>query len=51
MTVRSCEFLKWAGKDFDPVRFDRFAANAALERTAWDRWLGPNSPDSPGGFI
>jgi hypothetical protein len=29
-------FLAWAGQDFDPERFDRPAANAALTRTA--RW-------------
>ncbi len=31
-------FLKWAGTDFDPGRFDRRAANAALLRMAWNRW-------------
>lgn len=31
-------FLEWAGKDFDPDRFDRRAANAALLRMAWNRW-------------
>ena len=31
-------FLQWAGKDFDPGRFDRYAANAALLRMAWNRW-------------
>lgn len=34
--VRS--FLQWAGEDFDPGRFDRHAANAALLRMAWNRW-------------
>jgi hypothetical protein len=34
--VRS--FLRWAGEDFDPTRFDRHAANAALLRMAWNRW-------------
>lgn len=34
--VRS--FLRWAGEDFDPTRFDRRAANAALLRMAWNRW-------------
>lgn len=33
------EFLEWAGEDFDPARFDRHAANAALERMAWNRWM------------
>jgi hypothetical protein len=32
------EFLEWAGEDFDPDRFDRRAANAALLRMAWNRW-------------
>ena len=31
-------FLQWAGTDFDPDRFDRRAANAALLRMAWNRW-------------
>jgi len=31
-------FLEWAGKDFNPDRFDRHAANAALLRMAWNRW-------------
>ena len=31
-------FLQWAGEDFDPGRFDRHAANAALLRMAWNRW-------------
>ena len=31
-------FLEWAGTDFDPGRFDRRAANAALLRMAWNRW-------------
>ena len=31
-------FLEWAGQDFDPERFDRHAANAALLRMAWNRW-------------
>lgn len=32
------EFLEWAGEDFQPDRFDRHAANAALLRMAWNRW-------------
>lgn len=32
------EFLEWAGEDFDPVQFDRHAANAALLRMAWNQW-------------
>lgn len=31
-------FLQWAGEDFDPDRFDRHAANAALLRMAWNAW-------------
>lgn len=31
-------FLQWAGEDFDPGRFDRYAANTALLRMAWNRW-------------
>ena len=31
-------FLEWAGKDFDPDKFDRRAANAALLRMAWNQW-------------
>jgi hypothetical protein len=31
--------LQWAGEDFDPERFDRHAANAALLRMAWNRWV------------
>ncbi len=31
-------FLTWAGEDFDPGRFDRHAANAALLRMAWNQW-------------
>lgn len=32
------EFLRWAGADFDPDRFDRRAANSALLRMAWNGW-------------
>lgn len=31
-------FMQWAGEDFDPDRFDRRAANAALLRLAWNGW-------------
>jgi hypothetical protein len=31
-------FLEWAGKDFDPDKFERRAANAALLRMAWNQW-------------
>lgn len=33
------DWLAWAGMDFDPERFDRIAANAALLRMAWNRWV------------
>lgn len=33
------QLLGWAGEDFDPTRFDRQAANAALLRMAWNRWV------------
>ena len=29
----------WAGLDFDPARFDRPAANAAIDRMFWNRWI------------
>ncbi len=29
----------WAGLDFDPTRFDRPAANAAIERMLWNGWI------------
>jgi len=32
------EFLRWAGEDFDPERFDRHAINATLTRMASNRW-------------
>lgn len=32
------EFQRWAGGDFDPERFDRRAANAALLHMAWNHW-------------
>ena len=32
------KFKQWAGKGFDPRKFDRHAANAALSRMAWNRW-------------
>lgn len=31
-------FQEWAGEDFNPDRFDRRAANAALLRMAWNGW-------------
>ena len=32
------KFKQWAGKDFDPKKFDRHAVNACLARMAWNRW-------------
>ncbi len=29
----------WAGLDFDPELFDRYAANAAIGRMLWNRWI------------
>jgi hypothetical protein len=29
----------WAGLDFDPARFDRPAASAAIDRMLWNRWV------------
>lgn len=40
-SISAQEFLDWAGADFDPAIFDRFAANAALSRMAWNRWINP----------
>ncbi|HPL30788.1 MAG TPA: plasmid pRiA4b ORF-3 family protein [Anaerolineae bacterium] len=33
------EVRTWAGLDFDPARFDRPAANAAIDRMLWNRWI------------
>ncbi len=33
------EFRDWAGMDFDPERFDRKAANAAISRMFWNYWI------------
>ncbi|MDP2430563.1 MAG: plasmid pRiA4b ORF-3 family protein [Pseudomonadota bacterium] len=33
------EIQEWAGLDFDPDRFDRHAANAAIQRLIWNRWI------------
>ena len=35
----SKELRVWAGLDYDPARFDRLAANAAIKRLLWNRWL------------
>ena len=35
----SKELHVWAGLDYDPARFDRQAANAAIKRLLWNRWL------------
>lgn len=33
------EIREWAGMDFDPTRFDRQAANAAIDRMLWNGWI------------
>ena len=33
------ELREWAGLDFDPERFDRQAANAAISRMLWNGWI------------
>lgn len=35
----SKDLREWAGLDYDPARFDRQAANAAIKRLLWNRWL------------
>lgn len=35
----SKELREWAGLDYDPARFDRQAANAAIKRLLWNRWI------------
>lgn len=35
----SKELRVWAGLDYDSARFDRQAANAAIKRLLWNRWL------------
>ncbi len=35
----SKELPVWAGLDYDPARFDRQAANAAIKRLLWNRWI------------
>ncbi len=33
------ETRKWAGLDYDPERFDRSAANNAIDRMLWNGWI------------
>ena len=33
------EMREWTGLDFDPARFDRKAANNAIERMLWNGWI------------
>jgi len=33
------EIREWAGLDFDPERFDRKAANNAIDRMLWNGWI------------
>lgn len=35
----SKELREWAGLDYDPARFDRQAANAAIKRMLWNQWI------------
>ena len=35
----SKELREWAGLDYNPAGFDRQAANAAIKRLLWNRWL------------
>ena len=35
----SKELREWAGLDYDPSRFDRQAANAAIKRLLWNHWI------------
>jgi hypothetical protein len=36
---KTTELRTWAGLDFDPARFDRSEANAAISRMLWNRWI------------
>ena len=33
------ETQRWAGLDFDPARYDRVAANNAIDRMLWNGWI------------
>lgn len=33
------EMREWVGLDYDPARFDRQAANAAIKRLLWNHWI------------
>ncbi|MBP9904505.1 MAG: plasmid pRiA4b ORF-3 family protein [Rhodoferax sp.] len=37
--TEALEFRDWVGLDFDPDRFDRKAANAAIARMFWNHWI------------
>ncbi len=37
--TEALDFRDWAGMDFDPERFDRKAANAAIARMFWNHWI------------
>ncbi|WP_321969182.1 plasmid pRiA4b ORF-3 family protein [Paraburkholderia tropica] len=43
-SAESRAYRKIAGDDFDPERFDRRGANAALQRLAWNHWGEPYDP-------
>jgi len=33
------QLREWVGPDFDPAKFDRLAANTAISRMLWNRWI------------
>ena len=33
------DLREWIGVDYDPARFDRQAANAAIKRLLWNHWI------------
>ncbi|WP_300109741.1 plasmid pRiA4b ORF-3 family protein [Rhodoferax sp.] len=37
--TEAIEFKEWVGMDFDPGRFDRNAANAAIAHMFWNHWI------------
>ena len=43
-SAESRDYRRIAGDDFDPERFDRRGANAALQRLAWNHWGEPYDP-------
>lgn len=43
--TEAMEFRDWVGLDFDPDRFDRKAANAAIARMFWNHWIVIAGPE------